>query len=276
MTRATGEGRLGYQWTPPRGAQHRGALAARVLGHGPPIVLLHGLVGSGRYWGGAFDRLADHHQLVVPDLLGFGRSPRPAHGYDADAHAQAVLACLDEVGATAAAVIGAHSAGTTVALSLAVSNPDRVRAIVAFGPPLYPTTEAARSHLGAMGPMARLLTLPGPFAATACRWVCRHRTIAARLAVATHRGLPAAVAADSVQHTWESYSETLDHLILSADGSTWLEQAACPVRLVAGADDRVTDVPYLQTLAAPLSVWPGDHHLPLRCPERCSDLLGEA
>ena len=72
-------------WTPPRGrVVNTTALSVRVLGDtGPPIVLLHGLVASGVFWGGAYDRLADHHRLVVPDLLGFGRSPRPASGYGA-------------------------------------------------------------------------------------------------------------------------------------------------------------------------------------------------
>lgn len=264
-------------WTAPGGTQHRGALAARVLGDGPPLVLLHGLVGSGLSWGGAFDRLAGSHQLVVPDLLGFGRSPRPAHGYDADAHVEALVRCLDEVGATAAAVIGAHSAGTTVALRLAVTHPARVRSVVAFGPPLYPTPAAARAHVRAMGPMGRLFALPGPLAAAACTWVCNHRSLAARVAVATHPHLPAPVAADSVQHTWASYSETLRHLVLSAEASAWVPTVACPVQLVAGDRDRVTDLPYLTTLGVPLDIWSGDHHLPLHHPDRCVDrLAGES
>jgi pimeloyl-ACP methyl ester carboxylesterase len=52
-------------------------LAVRTLGQGPPTVLLHGLLGSDRYWGGGFDRLADSGLLLAPDLLGFGAFPRP-------------------------------------------------------------------------------------------------------------------------------------------------------------------------------------------------------
>lgn len=260
-------------WSPPRGVEHRGSLAARVLGDGPPVVLLHGLVGSGVYWGGAFDAIADRHRLVVPDLLGFGRSPRPAHGYTAQDHVAALVACLDEVGAVGAAVVGAHSAGTAVALRLAVTHPERVRAVVAFGPPLYPTPESARSHLAAMGPMARVFTLPGPLAAAACRWVCNHRSLAARIAVVTHPRLPPAVAADSVQHTWWSYTETLQSLILSAEAQRWLSGVRCPVQLVAGDRDPVTDLTYLETLGIPLAVWRGDHHLPLRYPSMCADLV---
>lgn len=260
-------------WSPPAGALHVGALAARVLGDGPPMVLLHGLVGSGRYWGRAYDRLAERHRLVVPDLLGFGRSPRPAHGYTADDHVAALVSCLDEVGASEPATIGAHSAGSVVALRLAAAHPDRVAAVVAFGPPLYASAAEARRRLAAMGPMARLFTLPGPVAAAACAWVCDHRALAARLAVATHRRLPAPVAADSVEHSWASYSETLLEVVLSARGPGWLAAAPCPVRLVAGDRDRVTDLGYLAGLGVPLDVWAGDHHLPLRRPSACVDLL---
>lgn len=63
-----------------------GPLAVRGLGSGSPTLLLHGLLGSNRYWGGAFDRLADQGLLLVPDLLGFGASPRPLSGYGAGEH----------------------------------------------------------------------------------------------------------------------------------------------------------------------------------------------
>jgi pimeloyl-ACP methyl ester carboxylesterase len=268
-------------WWEPGGEQHLGALAARVLGSGPPIVLLHGLVGSSRYWGGAYDRLATDHMLIVPDLLGFGRSPRPHVSYGPDDHVAALLACLDEVGANDAALVGAHSAGATVALRLAATYPQRVRAVVGFGPPLYRSPADSRARLASMGPMARLFALPGRSAAVACAWVCNHRELAAKLAVLTHPRLPAPVAADSVQHTWTSYSETLQKLVLAAEAPSWLPDIRCRVWLVAGDADRVVDHEFLAELAdqhahVTAETWPGDHHLPLRQPERCSTLLERA
>jgi len=72
-------------------------------------VLLHGLVASGIYWGGAFDRLGEQHRLVVPDLLGFGRSPRPADGYGPDDHIDAIITCLDDLGIAARNITVARS-----------------------------------------------------------------------------------------------------------------------------------------------------------------------
>lgn len=263
---------------PDRG--HHGTLYARTGGSGPPVVLLHGLIGSSRYWGATYDRLADDHQLVVPDLLGFGRSPKPASGYATDDHVAALVAVLDEVGATAPAVLGAHSAGSVIALRLALLHPERVRSVVAFGPPVYADPISARAHLAAMGPMAKLFALPGPIAAAACGWVCAHRPLAAKLAVLTHPHLPAEVAADSVEHTWASYTGTLTDVVLAAEASSWLSDIAVPVMFVAGDADRVVDRAHLEHVAAQTPVryeiWTGDHHLPLRRSADCAALLAAA
>lgn len=263
---------------PGGAALHVGRLAARVVGHGPPVVLLHGLVGSGRYWDATYDTLAAHHQLVIPDLLGFGRSPRPPSGYGPEDHAASIVALLDEVDAKEPAVVVGHSVGSLLALHLAATHATRVRGVIGFGPPIYRDADAARRHLGGMGPMARLFVLPGPLAALACAWVCNHRKLAARLAVLTHPSLPRAVAADSVEHTWASYTGTLTDVLLAGGAYRWLDVARCPVHLVAGDRDPVVDRALLSELgsrldAVTVDVWPGDHHLPLRSASRCVDLI---
>lgn len=277
-------GRAQAGWSPPRGVNvHTASLAARTAGDdGPPIVLLHGLVASGIYWGAAYDQLADGHRLIVPDLLGFGRSPRPPDAdYGPDDHVRALIACLDELGATEPAVIGAHSLGTLVAFRLAAVRPERVASIVAFGPPLYPDAAAARAHVTATSPMARLFVLPGPAAEAACKWVCEHRRLAAAVARLTNPSLPGPIAADGVEHTWASYSQTLELVLLAAGAAGWLRNAHCPVQLVAGDGDPVVDRGFLAQLAAEcshvaLEVWDGGHDLPLAQAEVCVQLIRDA
>lgn len=266
-------------WTPPSG-EHRdaGGLAVRVLGtEGPPVLLLHGLVGSGQYWGGAYDRLAGRHRLIVTDLLGFGRSPHPPTGYGPDDHARAVISCLDALEVDEPVLIGAHSLGSLVALRLAATFPDRVSAVVAFGPPIYPDRVTARSRVARTGVMARLF-VASPWAHAACRWVCDHRALAARLAVWSHPHLPSPVAADGVLHTWASYSETLQRVILAAEAHGWLDEIDVPVHLIAGRSDRVVDLRFLTALSeshchVEIDVWPGGHDMPLAHPERCCALI---
>lgn len=270
-------------WVAPEGRHvETSTLTARVLGgDGAPVLLLHGLVGSGLYWGGAYDALAEHHRLVVPDLLGFGRSPRPATGYGPDDHAEAVITCLDDLGVGEPVLVGAHSLGSLVALRLAVTHPERVAGVVAFGPPLYPDAASARDHVTATSPMARLFVLPGPLAERVCTWMCAHRTAGARLARIGNPGLPPAVAADAVQHSWSSYSQTLERVILAADATTWIDDIRCPVHLVAGVDDQVVDHRHLRHVSAShANVWyderPGRHDLPLTEAACCARLIGRA
>lgn len=270
-------------WSPPVGRNVKtSSLAARINGDdGPPIVLLHGLVASGIYWGGAYDALAQQHRLVVPDLLGFGRSPRPLSGYGPDDHVRALVTCLDELDITEPAVIGAHSLGSLIAIRLAATHPDRVAGIVAFGSPLYPDRPSALAHVGGTSPMGGLFVLPGRTAELACRWVCDHRELSAKLTIVTHSGLPPPIAADGVQHTWESYSETLERVILAAEAGTWLAAVTCPVRLVAGARDRVVDRAFLSELptrqrAVTTETWPGGHDLPLALAHESVDAIREA
>jgi len=242
----------GPWWVPGRGEQHRVSLAVRTLGgRGSPVVLLHGLAGSGRYWGSAYDQLAEGHRLLVPDLLGFGRSPRPAAGYGPDDHADAVSRSIRDLGAhdQRATVVG-HSLGSLVALRLAVRHPSLVARVVCFGPPIYADTLAARGRLSRVGPGTRLFGLDTRWAELSCRHLCqRHPALAARLACWWCRGVPRPIAADAVEHSWASYCETLIRVLLTADATAWMNEIDIPIHLVAGAHDRVVDRALLVSLA---------------------------
>lgn len=48
----------------------------REYGSGPPLILIHGLSGSGRWWRRNINALAEHYHVYVVDLIGFGRSSR--------------------------------------------------------------------------------------------------------------------------------------------------------------------------------------------------------
>lgn len=252
-----------------------------MLGEGPPLLLLHGLVGSGRFWGDAYDVLARDHRVIVPDLLGFGGSDRPDFGYGPDEHADAIVEALDDLGVTEPVRIGAHSFGTVLALRLAVRDPQRVVNVTAFGPPLSRDRAAAKLRIGAASPMAKLFVLPGSIAQRTCEWVCAHRDAFAKLAQLSHPRLPPELAADAVEHTWRSYSQTLDRCLLTGEPAADLRAARLPIRLVAGDHDRVVDHDFLRQIVAErpdigFEVWDGDHRLPLTAPDRCIAALRSA
>jgi hypothetical protein len=78
-----------------------------------------------------------------------------------------------------------------------------------------------------------------------------------------------------VQHTWASYSQCMDALILAGDAPGRLATTTRPVHLILAIDDPVPDLPLLERLRAAndlitLDVWAtGGHHLPLTQPAKC-------
>jgi pimeloyl-ACP methyl ester carboxylesterase len=83
-----------------------GGLFTETWGTGRPILFLHGIGASGRYWR-PLARRSDGYRGTAVDLLGFGRSPWPRDcAYDVDAHLNALLPVIP-----AGSVVVAHSTG---------------------------------------------------------------------------------------------------------------------------------------------------------------------
>jgi pimeloyl-ACP methyl ester carboxylesterase len=97
-------------------------------GHGPAVMLLHGWPETGHEWRHVAGLLAGDHQVVVPDLRGFGSSAKPAGGYDAATMAADLAALGDHLGLHDVTVIG-HDWGAVFAYVYAASTPDQVRAL---------------------------------------------------------------------------------------------------------------------------------------------------
>lgn len=123
-------------------------LAVTEAGEGPPLVLLHGLFGSGQNWGGIRRVLAPQYRVLTPDLRNHGSSPRAA-AMDYAAMAADVAETMDAAGVARAAVLG-HSMGGKVAMALALAHPERVERLVVadIAPVRY--RPALRGYIDAM------------------------------------------------------------------------------------------------------------------------------
>ncbi|MDH4111819.1 MAG: alpha/beta hydrolase [Actinomycetota bacterium] len=95
-------------------------------GSGPPLLAVHGLGGSGRYWQGLVDRLGDRYTVIAPDLPGFGASDAP----EGDVDRTMLLGDLDAVVAALAPAtivrLAGHSLGGVLAALWASSHRDRI------------------------------------------------------------------------------------------------------------------------------------------------------
>jgi len=98
-------------------------------GDGPPVVLLHGLTANARYWDGLVNAGLDRRSTIALDLRGRGLSDQPTDSYDLAAHAQDVLAVLDELGHERAVLCG-HSYGGLLGVYMAALHPARVAGLV--------------------------------------------------------------------------------------------------------------------------------------------------
>jgi pimeloyl-ACP methyl ester carboxylesterase len=119
---------------------------AYVGGEGPPVVLVHGYGVSGAYMLPLAQSLAPFFSVFVPDLPGYGRSPRPPAPLGIPGLALALAAWLDAAGLPCPAFV-ANSMGCQVVTELAVRLPGRVGPLVLIGPTVDPERRSARHQL---------------------------------------------------------------------------------------------------------------------------------
>ncbi|MCB9523060.1 MAG: alpha/beta fold hydrolase [Myxococcales bacterium] len=105
-------------------------------GLGDPVLFLHGLGEHAGYWNANLpDILAAEHQVIVPDLMGHGRSAKPpGEHYGMTAQARRLVALLDHLGVEKPVTVVGHSMGGQIALTLALAWPERVKALVLLAP----------------------------------------------------------------------------------------------------------------------------------------------
>jgi pimeloyl-ACP methyl ester carboxylesterase len=98
-------------------------------GEGPPVVLLHGAGDNSLDWRWVLPALARKHRVYAPDLPGSPDSARPAADYSPAFFERFVAAFVDALGIGPATFVG-NSLGALIALRSALSEPDRVRALI--------------------------------------------------------------------------------------------------------------------------------------------------
>ena len=93
----------------------------------PPLLIVHGLYGSGRNWGVIAKRLSDERQVIAVDQRNHGDSPwTERHGYEDMA---GDLAEVIEAHGGKADVLG-HSMGGKAAMVLALTRPELVNRLI--------------------------------------------------------------------------------------------------------------------------------------------------
>jgi pimeloyl-ACP methyl ester carboxylesterase len=118
-----------------------------VAGSGDPVVLVHGLAGSRRWWSPLVPAFAVHRRVYALDL------PRPSQGTPPTSWSTWLARWFDVVGLERADVVG-HSLGGIVAAEFAAAYPERTRRLVLVAPAGIP---CGRGLVGRALPLAGAL-----------------------------------------------------------------------------------------------------------------------
>ncbi len=234
-------------------------------GTGPTILLIHGLTASAASWAPVIDAL-DGHACVAPDLLGFGRSPKPeTSAYDLAAHCDALEPI---VAGTKPACIAGHSMGAVIALEL-LRRHRGVPVGVLVSPAVFASRNEARKAMTNAPAMHRLSLRSEWAARLMCNTMCAVRPVLRPIVPLFARRFPPDVAQAGLDHTWTSYSRSMARVVVAGLVPGLMDEVGARVTVVHGRED--TTVPL--SLVAPLAnrakrfeVITGDHQALLTNP----------
>jgi pimeloyl-ACP methyl ester carboxylesterase len=227
-------------------------------GTGPPLLLLHGMGGSGYTFRHIVGPLARTHRVITLDLKGFGASEKPLDAaYHPRDQAQLVAAFLRQRRLHGVTLLG-HSFGGAVALltvlDLNRSEPGRISRLVLMNVPAYPQALPAAQ---------RFLTLPVlPYIALA---VVPPILNTRAILQAKRRSIHPATDADAIAYAEPLYEAGGRHALIAT------------VRAITDTDGRDV-IPFYRSIRQPaLLIWcREDPTVPLATGERLVQALPRA
>lgn len=108
-----------------------------VLGRGGrPVILIHGWIGSWRYWIPTMRQLQMKFRVYAIDLFGFGDSGKNPSKYPIAQQVAMLDEFMKQLGLTKAAIL-AHGLGTQIAIEYAKLYPDRIARMLLSSAPLF-------------------------------------------------------------------------------------------------------------------------------------------
>ncbi len=233
-------------------------------GSGPPLLAVHGLGGSGRYFDTLAQTVGGHYRVIAPDLPGFGHSDKPDVAYDPGFHLEAIDTAIGGIDPDASLTLVGHSLGAVLAAFHAGRHTDTTAALALLAAP-FPSGDGdppwMRRDLPVGWRMAgRVLKLAWP---------------AIAVPVGLARGYPAGVTLDFGKQTMHSRTRTMRGALYDPAVRAEVEgvrtlPASTPQLLLNAADDRTVPAETQARWAAVLPharreiVRSGGHQFPLR------------
>jgi len=138
-------------------------IAQKRAGDGPPVVLIHGTPAFSYLWRNVAPALVEAgHEVLVYDLLGYGRSERPhdpATDTSVSAQVPLLLKLLDHWGLQKVHLVGTDIGGA-IAMHLGIFHPERLLSLTVTDTVSFDSWPSARTRQQIAGGLDRLLATP--------------------------------------------------------------------------------------------------------------------
>jgi pimeloyl-ACP methyl ester carboxylesterase len=210
------------------------------------VLFLHGITESRRYFARAIAPLALRFDLVIPDLPGFGLSPKPATRYSMDLFRDSVRAFLEQHGLHEQPLhLVGHSLGSLIALEYSAAYPEHIERLALLNLPRHFSSEEAHGIFWSGSPSYRKLLLQ---ASARASWVQFRRT-GLSMSLRYARRFPWAVLMDARKFTFLSLTSTLENCLINYRVDPVLERMPhVPTLLIHGERDQVAPVANVRSL----------------------------
>ena len=257
----------------------RRTVNAALAGAGPPIVLVHGLGGTWRYWYRTIDALQDRFRVVALDVPGFGRSDN-LDPFTIEGAGDILLAAWEAAGVERPLLVG-HSMGGAIAASLAARRPSAVGRLVLVCAAGFRRLSARRAAF--MLPISRVALRNLPWWEERAVTRLPSRRFLFRYVVAD----PAALNPDDARMLLRGAAQgrqtaAATRAVLAADLRPAVRGLSMPLTVIWGERDAVVPAADAATLAqlvptAEVHVLETSGHMPmLEVPEAFADALAKA
>lgn len=108
----------------------------RITGNGEPVVLIHGFGEDSSIWDGLIGQLESNYRLIIPDLVGSGRSTGNTNGISMESMAEDVNTLLESENVNSCYMIG-HSMGGYITLAFAEKYAGKLKGLGLFHSTAY-------------------------------------------------------------------------------------------------------------------------------------------
>ncbi|MEM7034448.1 MAG: alpha/beta fold hydrolase, partial [Chloroflexota bacterium] len=130
-----------------------------VMGDGPPVILVHGILRFAEEWMLNLATLAQNYRVYVPDLIGHGKTDKPEIDYRFDQLTGFLNDFMETMGIERATLVG-HSMGGGICLGHTLLHPEKVDKLILVSSAGFGRDVHAALRLATIPLLAKVLSKP--------------------------------------------------------------------------------------------------------------------